>query len=1092
MSQSPEGLLPPMGLTDNDGVEVPFTVRPTGWWEPEHPTQNPGIKWLLLHFKARTDRTYSLAIGDDPTPLQGSNLANRSGSTILVDTGPLQATLEDGVPGVFTEVSLRGKRMLEGRNALFVLTGHDGTADVPTVLTGWQLVLEEATPMKATVKGTGFFIGADDRAYARLDVRYQFFQGESYVRIYHTLTWMQKDLRFGAREISVRLKPDLDDPLALRLGLSDYDGTSFDWPPPGNAYDANEAIYVTQSVERITQPGGETVRSRAEYRINGNLNFSSDRLGGWIEWKDAAGTGIGVSVKNLWQEYPKAFQLASGELGIELWPARHARMSFAQHEIMPGDYFCDDASWRHGPQTNCPDCDAGYTGHCLYHDTADMTGFLHTGQGAAKTHELVLFFFDGDSRRSTAELNTINQHLVVLRQDPQSAMEVPFMGFRIASKSARYDDLERAIDDLGRMAVARWHYGHSYGFWRFGFTRWGRPGLGPHLYRWMDGLQYDQQLIPWLLFMRGGRRDFYEEGIHTARHAMDVGTNHFSTRASGNGFYPPGFSSSASPMPFPDLPAVLVRSTKIHYLSAYYHLTGYERAREVMEMIIDAAKEEARTDPNRLGDRTVYNLNMFWAQAYLETWDPELLPFVREWRDLTTQEEWSVCHKTWGAKDVYLYNGLVMLQRLFELGVDAQAADDLAEMMLQNLNVAGMPDLEDGGIHRTPYVIAAAWAARRSGDARFSRIAWDAARSLADLVPRFVDDPDSMPPNYKMFMGHFIWRQFLLPILVGLSEGEREQFDRRSPSRNVHDTFFPLRGVDPEGAGHATAFVRADAPAPTKLRVKPYAAPFGTQATRVPPIKVTVSAVIDEEADSDNSPSQSPPERTFQMVFPDENNLADANCLSAPNNPHLYRGRLYDTMDWDFENVLHIPDASPDVTYRLDFKVEPWPAEDAKPRVFLGAHAVDAQGDAKLVWKLNLQSVAEQCTSGADPDCLNFTHNAGEHYAGARFFALPKGNPVKIKNFIQVHAQFPHGYTVRDAESWDRIDPLSAEWSPDMQYDVEPDTLMAITVNGYDSPMAFGVHTDQVGESVPDIRPCVSATPHAWRDWQNWLPRECQ
>jgi len=35
------------------------------------------------------------------------------------------------------------------------------------------------------------------------------------------------------------------------------------------------------------------------------------------------------------------------------------------------------------------------------------------------------------------------------------------------------------------------------------------------LYRWCDGVQYDQPFIPWLLFMRGGDRSYYIEGERT-------------------------------------------------------------------------------------------------------------------------------------------------------------------------------------------------------------------------------------------------------------------------------------------------------------------------------------------------------------------------------------------------------------------------------------------------------------------------------------------------------------------------------------------------------------------------------------------------
>ena len=83
--------------------------------------------------------------------------------------------------------------------------------------------------------------------------------------------------------------------------------------------------------------------------------------------------------------------------------------------------------------------------------------------------------------------------------------------------------------------MARWISEDNYGLLRFGMVRWSKHGDYTY-YRWMDNTQYDQQFIPWLLFMRGGDRQFFDDGEITSRYCMDLNVNHYNTRGSPTGY----------------------------------------------------------------------------------------------------------------------------------------------------------------------------------------------------------------------------------------------------------------------------------------------------------------------------------------------------------------------------------------------------------------------------------------------------------------------------------------------------------------------------------------------------------------------------
>lgn len=118
-------------------------------------------------------------------------------------------------------------------------------------------------------------------------------------------------------------------------------------------------------------------------------------------------------------------------------------------------------------------------------------------------------------------------------------------------------------------------------------------------------------------------------------------------------------------LPFPNFafePWNLI-GMKLHFLAYYYHLTGYRRAKDVMEEIIQGAIQFTRDfneqlGPDRLvGGRENYNMNRFWATAYQETHDPEIETFARQSRAVAISREYDGAALTFGRPKVYLFEG---------------------------------------------------------------------------------------------------------------------------------------------------------------------------------------------------------------------------------------------------------------------------------------------------------------------------------------------------------------------------------------------------------------------------------------------------
>ena len=796
--------LPGGNLVDDRGQTVPFESEVTGWWEPE----KRNVKWLLLHFKASTDRHYFFEPGkSSPPSTKGAAIARVDGAEIGVDTGPLQVRMDPVKGGLFKAISLGRKAIAASGPSDLVLSIDDGRQQEPVTIRNWKMELDETTPKRASVKASGFWRKANGQTVARVDVRCEFFQGEAFIRLTHTLTWMVQDVKTGIRELSLTIVPQFENSRAAQIGLDSYPTVAME-----AILDQGSPVVAAQdAADHFTVKAGDRVLREGK------------ALGGWMALQGTDGRSIAMSLRDAWQRYPTTFRADGGRLQLQFCPPSD-RLSFDQEAIMGPGIF-NHPSWIPIRRYHKGPTDASH----FYDNYSPNPGYIYTAEGAAFTHEVLLSFHDGRAGRSPAALNSVNQHPVVVRQDPVHAMRVPFMGFTILpSDPGENPGIERAVNQIGRMAMGRWVGVQNFGLLRYGMVRWGRhePIEDPkaNFYRWMDNGQYGQQLIPWLLYLRGGDRQFFDDAEIVSRYAMDLSTNHFNTRGSPTG-YIAGCGSALPFHPFGFAPGNM-KMQKIHFLAYYYHLTGYRRAREVMDEVIAGTKEFTLEYEKTLrsrepgkeyynlsnGGREMYNMNIFWANAWEETWDPEILRLAGNGRTATIRGQYQPKDNTFNGPQVYVYDGLVLQHQLS--GDPAMRA-----VMLRHLDVESLAT--HGGLTRHQAEddsIGYPWAYAQTGNRRFADAAWDIARGMADLVPDIDFSGPVVPGFYPYeYTGNSLYREHLMPILTGASLGRQVGYELNRP-HVFRDNFFQMWQAKGQKEFRAEIFVRARQAGPLTIR----------------------------------------------------------------------------------------------------------------------------------------------------------------------------------------------------------------------------------------------------------------------------------
>ena len=919
-----------------DNSIVPSEYEVTGWWD-EAQTM---IKWLVLRFPANELDSYFFEFDVAPAPFEGDNLVVNQGTTITVQTDALRVELDPAQTCLFASVLIDGAERVTCNGPGFVLTSDD---NVEATLSGWTLSVEHNSPFRAVVRGQGFFDRPDGERVAALDVRMTFYADESTIDLSHTVTWMLSDPARGANEWALRINPLIE-------------GT------PSVRFSEGEAIEV---VAGASISAFQSASDHYDIRQGNTALFEGTRMGGWIAVENSSGKGVGVSLRHAWQTHPTTLAYdQDGMIRIGMWPREAPSMAFEPTDLMPADYYYgSNYSW------NAHTFVMGQ-GHFV-HEYGHVPGFQHTPEGAARTHELRIHFYDTESARTIEEVDSYNQQPVVHRQDPVEALKVPVYGLDLVPTGDMPADMEASLEQLGVMAFSRWDAHHDYGFWRFGFTRWGSPGQG--LKRWFDGGQYDLQLLPWMLYLRGGDRRWYDEGLISGRWHMDVATNHHNTRGA-----PTGYQSSAAGMPFPTLTTDLGKGAKRHFLTYFHRMTGDRRAGEVLDEVVEGKITQAITatqgwigDPTNPGyrhrGRELYNMLGFWSGGVADDHRSELLPLQQQYLTLALGREYDPTLKNFRSPGIYLYEGLVQAHQLWEQqdwGVldwdpvwtarrsanSSWTANDMRDLMLEHLGALGYPD--GPGAYDTTHAFALPWAYQQTGDERYARYGWDIARGLADIIPQ--GQLNNQQPEF-FSPGNTIMRQFVLPLLANGSLGAKLGYTVAEPYVRS-DAFI--------GPGQASA--------PSD--------DYYARARNNGPLELSITVTRGQ-----NSP---PPPDIHVEVFDAAGILVGQGTIEEFIHPNPFPNRFQPHGIFERSVQITVPAA----TEGQIFRIAVYDENDIYMRALV-------TGDADMVVVLPPNEMIE------------FSSRAGQHDAGARFFARTNAE------IISVVANQHRPYTIRDAQT---------------------------------------------------------------------------
>jgi PcRGLX-like protein C-terminal alpha/alpha toroid domain/PcRGLX-like protein central beta sandwich domain/PcRGLX-like N-terminal RIFT barrel domain len=654
-------------VVDLNGNEVPSQTTLVTTWEP----LDFSVKWMWVFFFSTGDEDYIIEYGSDvrKAAIEGDRIkiknAQRRGQSSFVETGPLRFTIGKRGGGFIDHVLLdRDRDGFDGNDTIAVVEGSRGSfldllddLGIDSSKASVHRTFRErgSGPLHAIIRLEGdYTYDREDNRVSPFTIRIHLYAGKSYIRVYHTLTYIgvpDKHIPLPGQHANVAREDYseiIDDSESSDLGWLEANdriaGTGLSltynlkgeivyrsgykvgsWYDPGMSkiYDtqigSNKLASCFQTgpkPDRIPPVPNSTLEERisgfgAEISIDGNAKIEVERAEGWADISDDR-WGIGIGIKNFLEEYPKeiAFDIENNRAVTYLWSPQAGPMSFARSSLK-----------------------------------RDQGMIANLAEGVTKTSEVVIYFHE--NKVSDADLKTTMDYFL----DPP----VPHAAPEVYSKSMVYGqfsprqennlEFERALDyklgwELFNQNWEPWYGMFDYGDHMNMFFR-------ENWYRWENNEPAIDYML-WLQFMRTGNPKYYKAAEAMSRHTMDVDNVHWpadppyygDTNESIDYWKTTREKSAASPYlgvgrrhANQHWAAILSAHVWVQGWLASYYLTGYHRGLDIAKLTGDSFLRRIWGDHGLTGRRlylSVWNLVEVWDA----TKDPKYLEDLQDRVDI--------------------------------------------------------------------------------------------------------------------------------------------------------------------------------------------------------------------------------------------------------------------------------------------------------------------------------------------------------------------------------------------------------------------------------------------------------------------------
>jgi hypothetical protein len=660
-------------VVDSEGKELQCqTIVRSRWHEPDG-----SIRWLGLDFPARLapgkGAGYSLEFGVNVNPARVVSplRVEENYERLLVTTGPAQFEISKK-----RFVGIRRARVVNDAGALVdvpeaansrgsYMIDEAGRLYTSALDTNVQVTVEESGPQRVCICAKGWHVseGGGDRMN-QFVMRFYAYAGQPFVRVFHTFIVTADTLNVRFADIGLDMPVAVGDGDGYRFGEArlEVKKTSDVYPDfPGTKGD-RETV-VQQIYGRDTVIAGRNAAGESTYLLQttpDNLIVKSiagdgtakapiagSRSAGWFR-VDKGAVGVTAMLRDVWQSYPKEFEVSSGRMTVHFWPAHGepgpkpdpddpladaSRMWFCHSGklltfTVPDDFFkaCSVVAFLDQPvdflkQAKIPEGLSAWSQSIGASKDANAIG-------TAKTHELLVYFHPATLPDETvSNLAGLHQELPHALPDPMWICNSGVIGPQWPVDKQRFGRIEAAVAQNIKGMLRIQDLMNTYGMWNYGdcYTSINRTSLRPAIYRMYNHTHYFTADDAWLMYMRSGDPLYLQWARASTQHVSDVDYCHYVDPTIERRNRVGGCSHCKYYVHWRNHNEAVGHNVETYFMLFSYFLEGNRRALDVYREWAGACKEvHVPGDDGRESVNDIYNM----VGAYVELHEAEFVPKI--------------------------------------------------------------------------------------------------------------------------------------------------------------------------------------------------------------------------------------------------------------------------------------------------------------------------------------------------------------------------------------------------------------------------------------------------------------------------------
>lgn len=684
-------------VLDANGKVIPAQINEVNTWLPA----NNSIQWVWVFFFSNGSKNYTLEYGPNVINELGADrgivVSNHwtEGGEVKINTGKMEFALRKGVGGFLNRVSLNDA---SGKNATQTIATEpsNGRGNFMDILDdkGIDMSRAEITfirvdkgsgPMHTILHVEGVF-HYDQKEDAPFETKIHVYKDKTYLKVLNTIIYTGVPTKHPLLEGQHNMIAISDDHIINEDSI--VAARDVRWTQPGDQisgmglnlmYDLGDSVHCTTSLIEgdwwqngtektidfpldnkgkisIFQTGDNPKRmppletSTEEQRMgnekftavitgNGKEIAKSQKGGGWLHMAGSK-AGVGVGIRNFFEEYPKEIAIDADKQLVQLY------------------------AWS--PK-------AGPMGFEIYNDSILEGGeFDNFAQGLAKTTESVLYFHN--EKKSTEAVKEILNYFMdppVAHAEPQVYADSKVFG-DIAVSSASDASFERALQYKFEWMMYNQKWEPWYGMWDYGEMK--NYFFNGDWHQW-SGNEPAQDYMWWLQFIRTGNRKLYLTAESMSRFTMDIDQVHWPKDPVYIGETNPAidywkFLDKSKGSPYVGMGRRHAPQHWISLLSAHvwvpgwivsYFLTGDQRALEVAELTGDYYTKRIWGEHGLTGRRlylSVWNLAWLYNATKEEKYGKELDFRVNRMLALQRNQQGNLVRDRYDYAQAYAAHGL--------------------------------------------------------------------------------------------------------------------------------------------------------------------------------------------------------------------------------------------------------------------------------------------------------------------------------------------------------------------------------------------------------------------------------------------------